>query len=65
MAAEVAAWQKRNFGGSSSALGSAVAAWRRRRQRNVGGSSVVLGEALAAGAAWQAAQQQQGRGGMC
>ncbi len=51
LAAEVAAWQKRDFGGSGSALGSAVAAWRRRRQRGVGGGFSSCGSAAGSAAA--------------
>ncbi len=45
LAAEVAAWRKRNFSGSSSAFGSAAATWRwQRQQRGIGGSSVAYAD---------------------
>ncbi len=45
LAVEAAAWQKRNFSGSSSAFGSATAAWRRQwQQRGIGGGSVVYAD---------------------
>jgi hypothetical protein len=45
MAAEVAAWRKHNFSGSSSVFGSAVAAWWwRRQQSRVGGGSIAYAE---------------------
>ncbi len=56
MAAKVAAWWKRNFGGSGSTLGSVAAMWRWWRQRGIGegGSSggsggIAAGSAVAAG----------------
>jgi hypothetical protein len=43
LAAEAAAWQKRNFSGSSSRFGSAVAAWWwRRQQRCIDGGSYIF-----------------------
>ncbi len=40
LAAEAVAWRKRNFSDSSSAFGSAAAAWRQRWQQcGIGGSS--------------------------
>jgi hypothetical protein len=44
LVAEVAAWQKRDFGGSGSALGSAAAARRWRRQCGIGGGSVAYAD---------------------
>ncbi len=45
LAVEVAAWQKRNFSGSSSAFGSAVAEQRQRRQQcGIGGGSMVYAD---------------------
>ncbi len=44
LAVEAAAWQKCNFGGSNSALGSVVAAWRQRQQRSVGGGSMAYAD---------------------
>jgi hypothetical protein len=41
LAAEAAAWRKRNFSGSSSTVGSVVAVWRQRR---VGGGSVAYAD---------------------
>jgi hypothetical protein len=44
LAAEAAAWHKRDFGGSSSALGSAAAAQGPQRQGGVGGGSVAYAD---------------------
>ncbi len=44
LAAEAAAWQKCNFCNSDSALGNAVAAWRRRRQRSLAGGSMAYAD---------------------
>ena len=41
MGAEAAAWQKRDFGGSGSALGRAAAVRQRRRKLGVGVSSAA------------------------
>ena len=66
LAAEIAAWQMRSFGGSGSVLGSAAAARRHWQKRGVGSISVALGEtAAAAAAAGRAARWRRGRGGMC
>jgi hypothetical protein len=59
LAAEVAAWQMRNFGGSGSTLGSAASARRRWQKRSVGAISVALVEAAAAAAAAAAGQQRR------
>jgi hypothetical protein len=45
LAAEVAAWRKRNFSGSSSVFGSAAAAWWQQwQQRGVGSGSVAYAD---------------------
>jgi hypothetical protein len=45
LAAEVAAWRKRNFSGSSSAFGNAVAAWWwRQQQPRVGNGSMAYAD---------------------
>jgi hypothetical protein len=44
MTVEAAAWQKRNFGGSDSVLGSAAAARRWRWQRGVGSGSMAYAD---------------------
>ena len=62
LAAEVAAWRMRDFGGSGSALGSKASVWRHWRKRNVGAVSVALVEAAAAAAA---ARRRRGREQMC
>ena len=45
LAAEVAAWQKRDFSGSSSAFESATAAWwQQQQQRGIGGGNVAYAD---------------------
>ncbi len=44
LTAEAAAWQKRDFGGSSSVLGSMAAAWRQWRQHGIGSGSVAYAD---------------------
>jgi hypothetical protein len=56
LAAEAAAWRKRNFAGGGSALGSTAAAWRRQQQRSSGSGSVssaVAGSLAMAVTAWR------------
>ncbi len=45
LVAELAAWRKHNFSGSSSAFGSAVAEWwQRRQQQGVGIGSMAYAD---------------------
>jgi hypothetical protein len=45
LAAEAAAWQKRNFSGCSSAFGNAAAVWKwQQQQRRVGGGSMACAD---------------------
>ena len=57
LAAEAAAWGKRDFGGNGSTLGSVAAKREQRQKRGIGGGSVALVDATAAAAARQAARQ--------
>ncbi len=58
LAAEAAAWQKRDFGGGGSALGSTAAPqWRQQQCSSGSGRSAVAGSLVMAVAAWR---QQSG-----